>query len=153
MPQTIQGELYAKPQPAGAAVTAWQTLANRITAEANEAGNGVEAARRGGSEFSGQAAGVASDGDKIVDAISGAMPGPEIGLLADASGNGAGVGNELDRAVGKAGDPDTYPGAVDFDAANREAGFSADGIHRDAGNLRGYPEPPDRGGGGGGGKV
>lgn len=149
----IQGELYPQPRGSSAAADAWRVLANRIRAEENQAGSGLEAARRGGRDFAGQAAGVEADGNKIADALSGARPGPEVSEIAGAAGNGAGAGHELSRAMGKANDPNTDAGQVDFEAANRAAGFQADGITRDAGNIRGYPDPPSGPGSGDPGRI
>ena len=67
--------------------------------------------------------------------------------LIGAIGNGAGVGLEFGRALGKANDPDTEPGQVDFDAANRAAQRVAGGIEADAGGLSGHPEPDEGPGG------
>jgi hypothetical protein len=49
----------------------------------------------------------------------------------------------MGRAVSYSEDPDTDPGAIDFEAANRSAGYEADGITRDARQLGAYPEPPE----------
>jgi hypothetical protein len=141
MPVPIQGEVYPQPRPSALAAAAWRELGNRILAESSQADAALSRARSGGADVVNQTSGIKSDGDKIADALHGAKPGPENAKLAGALANSAGVGSELSRAVGKSNDPNTDPGQIDFEAANRAAGFGADGISSLAANLRGWPDP------------
>lgn len=144
----VTTEIYPKPLPRGDVTAATDKLANRFLKEWESVTNQIKNTARAGDNYSNQVEGLPGVANQIVDALGGAKPGSEKGQLVTALGNGAGVGAELGRAVGKANDPNTDPGQVDFAAANRAAGFAADGITRDANGLRGYPEPDDGGGGG-----
>lgn len=131
-------------------VEAWSELANRIAAETVPIALRLEAARSGGNQVAGQARGVETAGNELLSVVSSARPGGETSQLAGANSNAVGVSQDMGRAVGKAHDPNTDPGPLDADAANRAARGGANSITGGASRLGNYPEPPDGGGGDGG---
>ena len=138
---------YPPPAASGDIAAATEKLAGRFLKEWEFVTKQIENTARAGDNYENQVKGLPAVADQIVDALGQAGPGGERNQLITAIGNGAGVGGELGRALGKANDPDTEPGQVDFDAAARAAQRVAGGIEADAGGLSGHPAPDEGPGG------
>lgn len=144
----VLGDLYPQPGQGAPALAAWRELANRITAELS----GVEAklgqARTGGSQVANQAGGVETAGNTLLNVVSSSRPSGEHGQIAGANAASVSVSQDMARAVGKASDPNTDPGPLDADAANRAAAEGAGGILGTANQIGNHPEPGPGDGGG-----
>ena len=144
----ILGDLYPLPQDAGDVLDAWHELSSRVLSNLTQVDHGVERARSGGDQVANQTQGIESAGNQALEVLGSSKPSGIAAAAAGAGGNAIGVSQDMGRAVGKAIDPNTDPGPVDFDSANRAADAGAGGINSGANQLRGYPEPPEPGGGG-----
>jgi len=138
-----RGELFPPPQNSGAILKAWREFSDRLDADAGRAAAGVESARREGAGLARSNANTEARRSEIKQGVSAADPRAELQTVGEAAQNSPGVSAQLSDARSKAEDPDTDPGRVDFEEAERVAEREAASIRGDAGELSGYPRPDE----------